>query len=504
MVWTNETSNGHEVRKCRDRVVPYLHGVILDLGCGDEKIIPQAIGVDLHDKADLRIDLSAPNALNLFNSNSVDIVFSSHFLEDCIDYKNVLKEMWRVIKPHGKLILYLPHKDLYPNIGQDGANINHKHDFRPDDILEALQEESFKVIRNETYDQLDEYSFELILEKIETNHIPVQFGKQEKALVIRYGAYGDMIITTPIYRILKEEGYHVTVNTIPDSMCVLENNPNIDDFVLQQRYAVPSDLLHFYHAELQKKYDRMINLCESVERSLLFEERDANLFYLSQKERHEIANVNYSDRSLEIAGLNIRGVRPEMYLSEKEEVLGKWFKNKNKNTFNVLWQLSGSSTHKLYPYADIVMEELLNKYDDIVFYLSAGFNQVQVMDWNHPRVKSTIGKWPIRLSLIMPKFMDLVVSPETGVLNAAGAFDTPKIGLLTHSSIENLTKYFSNDYSIQSSVKCSPCHRLVHTEEFCEVDDKFGLPICMSKGFNIETLIARIEEVYNGANHNAV
>jgi ADP-heptose:LPS heptosyltransferase/predicted SAM-dependent methyltransferase len=497
MVWTKETSNGYEMRKCRNRVVPYLHGVVLDLGCGNEKIIPQAIGVDLSEKADLQVDLSAPNSLNLFNSNSVDVVFSSHFLEDCIDYKSVLTEMWRVIKPHGKLILYLPHKDYYPNIGHDGANINHKHDFMPETILDALDFASFKVIKNETYSEENEYSFEIILEKLETNNIPIKYNEAKKALIIRYGAYGDMIITTPIYSFLKDEGYHVTVNAIPDAKYVLENNPNIDELVLQQRWAIPNEHLKDYHIELSKKFERVINLCESVERTLLFEERDKELYFLPHKERHELANVNYSDRTLEMAGMSIKGAIPELYLSDKEETMGRWFKNKNKNTFNVMWQLSGSSIHKMYPFADIVMEKLLEKHDDITFYLTAGFNQVQVMDWNHPRVKSTIGKWPIRLSMIMTKFMDLVISPETAVLNASGAFETPKIGLLTHSSIENLTKYFINDYSLESLSECAPCHRLNHDEKYCNVDKKFKLPICMSEGFPVEYVMNQIEKVYD-------
>ena len=104
-MWSDATSCGYEVRKCRNRVVQYLHGTVLDIGCGDEKIIPQAIGVDLDPKADLRVDLSRPDALSLFNNDSVDVIFSSHFLEHIIDYEGALRQFWRILKPNGMLIL---------------------------------------------------------------------------------------------------------------------------------------------------------------------------------------------------------------------------------------------------------------------------------------------------------------------------------------------------------------------------------------------------------------
>lgn len=99
--------------------------------------------------------------------------------------------------------------------------------------------------------------------------------------------------------------------------------------------------------------------------------------------------------------------------------------------------------------------------------------------------------------MVATSVMDLVVSPETGVLSAAGAFDTPKIGLLTHSSKENLTKYFINDHSIQSSAPCSPCHKMIHELDDCTLDPEFGLPICMSVHMDPEKIKENFRVVYD-------
>jgi ubiquinone/menaquinone biosynthesis C-methylase UbiE len=52
----------------------------------------------------------------------MDFVYSAHLLEHVQDFESALREWWRVIKPGGYLVLYLPHKKFYPNIGVPGSN----------------------------------------------------------------------------------------------------------------------------------------------------------------------------------------------------------------------------------------------------------------------------------------------------------------------------------------------------------------------------------------------
>ena len=74
-----------------------------------------------------------------------------------------------------------------------------------------------------------------------------------------------------------------------------------------------------------------------------------------------------------------------------------------------------------------------------------------------------------------------VVGPETGVLNAVGfELGVGKVGLLSHSSVENLTKHWRNTVSVTppAEVKCYPCHRLHYTTEFCSVEPESGAAMC--------------------------
>jgi ADP-heptose:LPS heptosyltransferase len=88
------------------------------------------------------------------------------------------------------------------------------------------------------------------------------------------------------------------------------------------------------------------------------------------------------------------------------------------------------------------------------------------------------GELSMRRALLLTRHVDLVIGPETGVMNAAGCFDTPKIVLLSHSNHTNLTRDWKNVYPLQSPSECSPCYRIVGDTDICwKVTDKES-PIC--------------------------
>lgn len=509
-MWDSKTSLGYESRKCRYRVAKYLKGFGLDLGCGSERIAPHALGVDISgEAAQLHLDLGKDNSLRLFADDQFDFVFSSHLLEDMFDTEGCLREWWRVVKPSGYMILYLPHKDLYPNVGQPGANPNHKKDFRPEDILTIMHKfASFDILECNTYSDKDEYSFEIVLRKLPGVGFALSRKElvdkpQKKALVIRYGAAGDMVMITPVLSELKKEGYFVEVECIPDHRDLLDNNPNVDKVTIMQRNTIPSEQLGDYFNYRMKGYDKFINLCESVERTLLYEPCDS-VFFADKREREH--SVNYYDRTLEIAGYgNVKGKNGELYASQLEDIMGSVFRNKYKDTFNIEWCLKGSAPNKFWLFAEDCMEQFLDHHKDAKIFLVAG-PDAMLGGFSHPQVVSMMGKINQRAAMMMTKYVDLVVAPETGVLNASGCFDTPKIGLLTHSNKENLTKYFINDYSIQSRAHCSPCHRLVRNSGVCPksemVKDTLA-PLCTAN-FDMIAILKTMDGIYEHWKENKV
>ena len=222
MVWRATDPMCNESRKIVWEVAPYLRGRGLDIGAGDFRILPHAITVDDFSHAQfgftVRPDIkSSAEKLDMFSSNSMDFVYSSHTLEHIEKAEQALREWWRLVRIGGYMVLYLPHKEFYPNIGQPGANPDHKHDFMPDDIVSMMPGGYDLVERQERNGDM-EYSFLLVFKKI--NSVKRSYSYLDKptaptACVVRYGAYGDLMQATSVWAGLKGAGYHVTVFASP-------------------------------------------------------------------------------------------------------------------------------------------------------------------------------------------------------------------------------------------------------------------------------------------------
>lgn len=347
------------------------------------------------------------------------------------------------------------------------------------------------------------------------------------AIVTRYGAFGDGIILSPVLRLLKQEGYHVTLNCRKASASVFNNNPHIDEFLYHDEGMPNNDVLTRYWAGLKASCDRYINLSGSIEEGLLPAEGKHKPYDWSHDLRHAKFNVNYYDRTLELSGFpEVKGLNGEVYFSKEELAWGQKLRDQYKNRFWVLWALSGSSFHKTYPWADQVAKAFLNKHWDAMT-MTVGDDQTRLLEWDHPHTKKRAHIWAddFRKSMIACKFSDTVVSTETGIANVAGCFDTPKIVMLSHSSIENLTKYWVNCKSLTPvNAACYPCHKLHYTLKSCPLDTlaiippemwsvenqlvgNVEAPICTSR-LKPETVLAALEENYyewkNGRIHDRI
>lgn len=86
-----------------------LDYVALELGCGANKRISNAIGVDAIDYACVDIVGDAMEILKSFPCGSVDAVYSYHFFEHLPDVSAMLDEVARIMKPGGQMEVVVPH-----------------------------------------------------------------------------------------------------------------------------------------------------------------------------------------------------------------------------------------------------------------------------------------------------------------------------------------------------------------------------------------------------------
>ena len=499
MVWRIDDPQGNESGKVKYEIVPFTRGRGLDIGCGPYKAFPHFIGVDSGKDTELfgtqmRPDLVTDcSDLSLFSDGSMDFVFSSHLLEHLDDYQAALHEWWRVTKLGGHMVLYLPHRDLYPNIGQDGANPDHKHDFVPDDIIEAMRSvgtESlgpigFDVLVNEVRDAGNEYSFLLVLQKIKGAKERASYLTQKPkkcVCVCRYGGFGDMLQAAAVFPELKRQGYHVTVMTTPKGRDIIKDDPHVDAWFIQDQDQVPNqELVDFWRANA-KKWDRFVNLSESVEGTLLAMPGRANHAW-PWDVRHAVMNRNYGEWTAQLSGVPFK---PDgrFYPTDDEYngALSYLRAIGAEHSYIILYALSGSSRHKFYPGQDDVLQAVLAQCQQ-AFVVMVGDYACKILEagWeDHARVATESGELPIRSVLALAQHAHAVIGPETGVLNSV-AYDASvyKIVLLSHSSRENLTKNWVNARAIEPrDTPCYPCHQLHYNGEHCPSDKETGAAVC--------------------------
>lgn len=487
MTWDPNAPQGNEARKVRFDVLPYcLSGI--DLGCGPTKVWPHLLGVDsMKDSAlfgiPMKPDVVIADAakLKLFGDHAMQCVFSSHLLEHIDDHARALAEWWRIIEIGGYLVLYLPHADFYPRIGQPGANPDHKHDFRPVDILSTMCTiaPDWTLLENQERAASDEYSFLQVYRKEakgtgqRDQSRPTRPAKT--AAVVRVGGQGDALwASSPIWH-LKRQGYHVTVYTVSAGAEVLRHDPHIDRIITLPNNVMTDDELLEYWGHEGRKYDRFINLIGSVEMALLAHD-DEIAFYRPHWLRHKLMNRNYLETVHDFADVP-HDFRQKYYPTKEELEFAKRLRAELPGPLVVIAP-AGSGQVKYWPHAQRLMELLA---EHRIYSVTLGAVSDPAVTGIEP-FGSVIGmEWPVRVALAFAQLADAVVGTESLIVNAVAFEPMLKIVTLSHSSPENLTKHWINTAAIEPvAVHCHPCHRIHGNFNFCSRDTTTGAAACQA------------------------
>ncbi|MBU0667069.1 MAG: class I SAM-dependent methyltransferase [Nanoarchaeota archaeon] len=123
----------------------YFKGRILDLGCGDGALVQllnskkniEAKGIDINQGVNFETD-KLP-----FRTDEYDIVIMYSVIEHIVDPGNILREVKRILKPHGKIIIITSNYDLTNLITCDRSFYNdpthvHPYNFISIDYLMNL------------------------------------------------------------------------------------------------------------------------------------------------------------------------------------------------------------------------------------------------------------------------------------------------------------------------------------------------------------------------------
>lgn len=497
MVWKADDPPGNESAKCRWEVVKYTRGKGLDIGCGACKQFPHWIGVDnckdvklFNQSMDPDVVVDTAEDLSLFAAQSMDFVFSSHLLEH-IPYERVaetLKEWMRVLKNKGYLVLYLPDEDEYPKVGEPGANVDHQWNVNYDRVIEAMKDLSWDLIDFQKRNQEREYSLLFVFQKTGSGqHYSWKHPKPKKTCgVVRYGAFGDLLQASSVLAGLKKQGYHITLYSSPPGDDVVKYDPNIDAFYTQDKDQVPNHYLGEFWEYQRKKYDKWVNLSETVEGTFLAMPGRA-VHGFPPKLRERLMNHNYLEMQHAVAGIP-HDPQVRFYPTAAETGWARAERAKM-GEYVIGWPLAGSSVHKTWGGLDNILASLMLQFPQVDVVLMGG-DACKLLEagWeNEPRIKKTSGKWSIRQSLAFLQHVDMVIGPETGTVNSVSQLSIPKVVFLSHSTHENLTRDWVNVYPLYSKSTICPgrgnnealaCHQMHYGWDNCKRTEN-GISQCM-------------------------
>ena len=334
MIWRVTDPQCNEGAKIKWEIVRYTSGRGLDLGCSIQKLFPHFTGVD--NRADnmlfghpINPDVWVETAerMPFYATGGHDFIFSSHLLEH-IEPERVtgtLKEWMRIIKVDGFLVLYLPDEDEYPKVGthgcqhewpesskstafivpkepctkcgqENGANNDHKWNVNYNKVIKYMRASGgWDLVDFQKRNEDREYSLLFVFQKKNSGQHESWKNREKPKKscgVVRYGAFGDLLQASSVFAGLKAQGYHVTLYTSPPGSDVVRLDPNIDAFYYQDKDQVPNHLLGEFWAYHKKKYDKWVNLSESVEATFLALP-GRTLHNWPPKVRHQMMNRNY-------------------------------------------------------------------------------------------------------------------------------------------------------------------------------------------------------------------
>lgn len=343
-----------------------------------------------------------------------------------------------------------------------------------------------------------------------------------RILIFRSGAFGDNLILTPVIRYLHGQGHELVVLTSKRGMEVFKNNPHISKLI-QHKEDTPIEKLseNIEWVRKQNKCEKVIDFSESIEVALSQHPRSPN-YKLPKQERIRRYNRNFYEYAFEHMdntsdipypenwGDKINGqferYKPELFFDNQElyDVRDAGRHEAvdyiNEFKFNVLLGLSGSGKNKTWPWAQDFAYRLCKDYPD-VHIITVGDEVCRLIEPElEGRITNLCGKIPMRMSMELTGLVDLVIAPDTGIIHASGCYDTPKICLLGHNTIEGITKHFINDYSIEADTNlapCAPCLYLIYDMKMqCPLNIETQSSVCMADGIPLQKVLEQFGKVY--------
>lgn len=308
---------------------------------------------------------------------------------------------------------------------------------------------------------------------------------RRECLVIRTGAFGDVLMASAVFPGLTAQGYRLTMATSWEGEEVLRHDPYLHGRIRVWPHMPDGKSIETWQAAAGE-FDRVVNLVNGMECGILRHPKQLS-YHWPDEQRRRMCGASYLAQYLAQAGVPGPGrIRFTPSLDERawvDETVGRI------GPF-VLWTLRGSAGHKVYPYAPMAVSQMLAQSDYAVVVVGdLGARELEKAIYDAAtefvgprgakRIFSLVGDGSIRRPLALAQRAAVVIGPETVVpMAVAHEPQVAKVVLLSHSAPSNLTDDWITTTAILPSAPCFPCHRLHKDWTHCPQDETTGAAAC--------------------------
>jgi ADP-heptose:LPS heptosyltransferase len=287
---------------------------------------------------------------------------------------------------------------------------------------------------------------------------------KEKFLVVRTDRMGDVILSTPILEAIKSSfpGSYVAMMVSPYTEKVLDNNPHLDDVIVDDHKDIHKGIKGFFRLVRKirnEKFDVSVLLHPTFRLAILLflsgiryrigtGYRWYQIFFNRKVYQHRKKNLKHeSDYNMDLLkplGISSRRILPKVYLSKAEENFAcRIFENfeKKKPEFgsiekDILLAVhpgSGDSSlnlpiKRLAQAADSLIQDVKAK---VIITGTEQESELATLMEGYMRNKpvNLVGQTNLRELASVLKKVDVLISNSTGPMHLAAALDTPTVAI---------------------------------------------------------------------------
>ena len=289
-----------------------------------------------------------------------------------------------------------------------------------------------------------------------------------KILVVRFSSIGDIVLTTPVVRMLKKQ-LNAQVHFLTKSAYVplLKNNPYIDSV-----YQIENSITEVIADLKKEKYDYVIDLHNNLRTQILkirlgvsakgFNKLNMEKFMLTNFKLYNMPKIHIVDRYLEtVKHLGVKNDNQglDFFLSPNDKIDISIFPKDY-----IVFVIGGQHATKILPHEKII--SIIKKANKPVLLVGGpeDFERGEQIIANTNNTINTCGKYSILQSASLVQQAKMVITHDTGMMHIAAAFQQKIYSVWGNTVPEfGMYPYMESEQSKRIEVKglnCRPCSKI--------------------------------------------